>query len=187
MSKHSLLIDFDDPRAGRVAEVISNKSCKRMLSILSSRELSESEIASELRLPVSTVNYNMKKLVSAGLVERTKSFLSAKGKNVPVYRVSEKSIVISPKSLVRGTLPAILIAGVFALGLKLWAGSYVSNEVAQKTAAPAFVATTASDSGYIYGSVAYSALANAPTAWAWFFLGALVAILIVLMWNWRKR
>jgi hypothetical protein len=38
MTKHSVIIDFDDPRAARVAEVISNKSCKRMLSLLSSKE-----------------------------------------------------------------------------------------------------------------------------------------------------
>jgi len=178
------MIDFDDPRATKVAEVISNKSCKKMLSILSSRELSESEIASHLGLPVSTVNYNMKKLISAGLVQKTKSLLSSKGKSVPVYRLSEQHIVISPKTLVRGTIPALLGTGIFALGLKVWTSNQ-SVYYSKAAGASALVATSADSNSY--GGVVYSTLAGAPLSWAWFFLGALVAILIVLVWNWRKR
>jgi predicted transcriptional regulator len=183
MTKHSVIIDFDDPRAARVAEVISNKSCKRMLSLLSSKELSESELASELRLPASTVNYSMKKLVAAGLVQRTKQLWSSKGKSVPVYGVSEKHIVISPKTILTGTLPALLLSGVFALALRTWANHSVSS-VTRKAENAALVVTSADNA---YGGVVYSALANAPNAWAWFFLGSLVAILIVLVWNWRKH
>lgn len=185
MTKHSIMIDFDDPRAIKVAEVISNKSCKKMLSLLSSKELSESEIASHLDLPVSTVNYNMKKLIVAGLVQKSKSLLSSKGKPVPVYRLSEKHIVISPKTLLRGTMPALVVTGIFALGLKAWTSNQPAFYAKTTAGASALVATNTDSNSY--GGIVYSTLASAPLSWAWFFLGALMAILIVLIWNWRKQ
>ncbi len=168
MTRHSIMIDFNDPRATRVAEVISNKTCKKILSLLASNELSESEIASKISLPVSTVNYSVKKLVSSGLVERTRSFISSKGKNVPVYRVSESNIVISPKTLVRGTLPAIFIGGVLAIGLKLW-GDYSYNRMISNggNEVAKYAATNVQD---VSNGVVTSAVASASNAWAWFFI-----------------
>lgn len=179
------MIDFNDPRAASVAEVISNKSCKKILSLLASSEFSESELASKSGLPVSTVNYSMKKLVASGLVEKTRHLISSKGKSVPMYRVSEKHIVISPKTLVRGTLPAIFVGAALALGLKFWGDYSVKavndaggNEVAK------FATTQVQD---ISSGVVTSTIVNSSNAWAWFFIGTLIAVLVVLLWNWSKR
>ena len=124
MASRSVLIDLDDPRMGALADVLANKSSKRILSLLAEDELSTSEVALRLSMPLTTVDYNMKKLAHSGLIEKTRSLLSSKGKLVPVYRVSEKRIVISPKRMLRGIVPAFLVSIFLAFGLKLWEMSY---------------------------------------------------------------
>lgn len=124
MAGRSVLIDLDDPRMGVLADVLANKSSKRILSLLAEAELSASEVALRLSMPLTTVDYNMKKLARAGLIEKTRSLLSSKGKLVPVYRVSEKRIVISPRRMLRGIVPAFLVSIFLVLGLKLWEMSY---------------------------------------------------------------
>ena len=80
MAGRSVLIDLDDPRMGVLADVLANKSSKRILSLLAEAELSASEVALRLSMPLTTVDYNMKKLARAGLIEKTRSLLSSKGK-----------------------------------------------------------------------------------------------------------
>lgn len=200
MAVRSVMIDIDDPRMGALADVLTNKSSKRILSLLAERELSTSEVASELRMPLTTVDYNVKKLARAGLIEKTRALMSSRGKSVPVYRVSEKHIVISPRRMLRGIVPAVIVAGVVAFGLKLWEASYRAkmftselpygatgimpaadaSEMALKSTGSDLVSMTASDQFYAF-------LANAPNAWAVFFIGAMSAIVVVVLWNWLKR
>ena len=105
--------DIDDPRSGAIAEVMANKTCKKILGLIAERELTASEIAGELGLPLNTTGYNIEKLLRAELIEETKGFFwSVKGKKMPKYKVSNKKIVISPRKLVS---PMVLIAGLVVL------------------------------------------------------------------------
>jgi DNA-binding transcriptional ArsR family regulator len=197
----SVMIDLDDPRMGALADVLTNKSSKRILSLLADSELSTSELASELKMPLTTVDYNVKKLARAGLIEKTRSLMSAKGKIVPVYRVSERSIVITPKRMLRGIVPGVIVAGVVALGLKIWETGYRAKMLAAQTAsaygASSFITTGESADMALKGTEAvaqatasdqfYHFLANAPNSWAVFFIGALCALCVVVLWNWFKK
>lgn len=117
MVEHSVKIDIHDPRAAAIADVMANKTCKRILALLAERdELSESDIAQALGAPLNTVGYNMKKLVASGLVEKTKTFFwSVKGKRIPTYRLSRKEIIISPRRLISTQMLSIFAAGVLAV------------------------------------------------------------------------
>ena len=97
---NSILIDLNDPRTESIADVISNKTAKKILESLAEKELSQSEIALKLSMPANTVEYNIKQLESSGLIEKSKGFLwSVKGKRINKYRLSNKRIIISPKSI----------------------------------------------------------------------------------------
>ena len=101
MSEKYFNIDIDDPRASAIAEVMSNKTAKKILSIIAEKELTESDIALELDLPLNTVGYNIDKLLKAGLIEKSKNFFwSIKGKKMPTYKLSNKKILISPKRMI---------------------------------------------------------------------------------------
>ncbi|MBI3334360.1 helix-turn-helix transcriptional regulator [Candidatus Pacearchaeota archaeon] len=185
--KHELVIDLDDPRTGKVAEVLSNSSCKRILSVLADREMSESELADLLKMPLNTVGYNSKKLIEAGLIERSPAvFWIVKGKRVARYRVAQKKIVISARPSVRGIAPAVLISGLLALGVRTWfsAPTRLETQVIGKTAESASLAASTSSSMPV--SEIYGTVLTAGQAGLWFFLGSLIGLLIILVWNWRR-
>lgn len=203
MAHRSVMIDLDDPRMGTLADVLTNKSSKRILSLLAEHELSTSEISNQLKMPLTTVDYNVKKLARAGLIEKTRALLSSRGKFVPVYRVSEKKIVISPKRLMRGIVPAIIVSAFAALAVKVWSIKMAANDALTRgfDAAGAGSMKIASelassqigdsssgvpiDTG-VGGGWLYNILANAPNSWAWLFIGALLALSTLIIWNMLK-
>ena len=90
MVKKQIVFDLDDPRISNLADVISNKTSKKILNYLAEKESSETEISIDLKLPANTVNYNIKKLLETGLIEKTKNhFWSVKGKKILIYLPEE--------------------------------------------------------------------------------------------------
>lgn len=132
-----VLVSLEDERTGELAIALSNKTCKMILDLLAEKELSETEISKSLSIPLNTAEYNIKKLVKAGLIEEKKHFFSVKGKRIPVYKISNKHIVISPKktsfSKLKTSLPVVIIAGIFT-GFILWmqkSMSFVQDNIKQ--------------------------------------------------------
>ena len=70
MTKSSISIDLGDPRTGLVAEALSNKTCVKILDLLAENELTATDIALRLGIPLNTVGYNLDKLIVSGLVEK---------------------------------------------------------------------------------------------------------------------
>ena len=182
MAEKSLMIDLDDPRAAKVAEVISNPTCKKILYVLADREMSESEIASTINAPLNTVGYNVKKLVESGLVEKTSGVLwSVKGKRIVRYKVSGKRIVISPKQRVRGVIPAI-IAALGVAGVAQWM-SFAEKSVISETAPLYAASERAVDVAMPLQSAAEST-GFGPAIWV--IIGAIVFAVVLAIANWRK-
>ena len=101
VEKKFILIGMDDKRSKKIAEVLGNKTAKKILNYLAeTKEASQQDIATDLKIPINTVDYNIKKLNKAGLVDKSKNFFwSKKGKRIIMYKAAKKHIVISPKSL----------------------------------------------------------------------------------------
>ncbi|MCL6500851.1 MAG: helix-turn-helix domain-containing protein, partial [Candidatus Pacearchaeota archaeon] len=92
MSKKYLMVSLEDPRTRKIAAVLSNKTCKKIIDMLAEKEASKSEIAKALKIPLNTTEYNVNKLVEAGLIEKSKNyFWSAKGKKIEIYKISNKA------------------------------------------------------------------------------------------------
>ncbi|MEK6854998.1 MAG: helix-turn-helix domain-containing protein [Nanoarchaeota archaeon] len=145
MSEKYVMIDMNDARSVKIAEVISNKTCKNILGALAEREMSESEIASELDIPLNTVGYNVKKLVEAGLIEKSnKFFWSAKGRRINSYKISNKKIVISPKMVSKGIIPALLITFLLSIGIKIFVGQE-KIDYGKETAVDSFARSAVSE------------------------------------------
>ena len=117
--RSSINIDLDDPRTSKIADVISSKTSKKILNLLAEEEMSGSAIAEKLKLPLNTVSYNVKKLESAGLINKVGGFFwSVKGKRMHRYRVANKRIIITPKSFAAKVVP-VLVAGTFIVLIAL--------------------------------------------------------------------
>ncbi len=184
MSTSSISIDLDDPRTAQVAEALANKTCVKILGLIAEDEMREVDIANKLSLPLNTVEYNLKKLINVGLIEKSSNFFwSVKGKKTPVYKVANRRIVISPKRIVKGVIPAVLISGVGALLLKTFTQKGIQNTAgverfADSASTEAFanlvseVTTSSVESSGFFGAV-----------WTWFFIGALFSLIILFLWD----
>jgi len=126
----SIMVDLGDPKAKAIAEVIGNKTCNKILDFLADNEATVTDVSSNLKMPLNTVDYNIKKLIRAGLIEKASHWWSVKGKKMPTYRVSNRQIIISPRrSLVQAFAWVIGLTGLTALTIKQFMGiSYSAGE-----------------------------------------------------------
>jgi len=181
MTKSSILIELDDAR---------------------SEASSASEVADKLKIPLNTVSYNLNKLVKSGLIEQSKGFFwSRKGKKMERYKIANKRIVIMPKQMVKGVLPAVIFAGLAALGVKLWTQNRIESGAAVESMAEGGRMLKATQEA---GTAAFDAapfamreasqgaaglctneiiIGLAQSAWLWFLVGALSALFVYLIWN----
>ncbi|MBW2991185.1 helix-turn-helix domain-containing protein [Candidatus Woesearchaeota archaeon] len=122
-----LLVSLEESESRELAKVISNKTSRRILDLLSKKDGTETQIAKDLKLPLSTVHYNLQHLLKSNLVKVDEFHYSEKGKEVNHYSLANKLIIIAPKKTTResfmqklkGILPVGLIALATAGVLKL--------------------------------------------------------------------
>ena len=198
--KKYILISMEDARAKKLAEVLGNASCKKIIDFLANQEdASEKDIADALKMPLNTVEYNLKKLLEAELIEKAKNyFWSQKGKKIVQYKLSNKSIIISPSSQrvsskLKSILPVAIIAGIGAVTIRYYYSvkqslSFASEktveyagsgELAKAAAAASELGTQVMDNGR-------ELLVCSPSVWMWFLTGALLAVVLFAILNWRK-
>ena len=71
MTEKYLLFNLDDDRAKKLGEVISNSTARKIVNFLAEKESSETEISKSLGLALNTIEYNLKKLLEAGMIEKS--------------------------------------------------------------------------------------------------------------------
>ena len=198
-NKKYIMVELGDEKIASLAEALGNKTCKKILEYLTDKEACETEIARDLKLPANTVNYNIKKLLKAGLIEKSKFFLwSIKGKKIIKYKVANKKILISPKtsSASKSLLSAFLATGIGAFLIKLYYGSssFVGTNVNKAVDFVEESPAVLSDSAVgVSQEVARAGVDNAinnvsclPELWIWFFLGGLFALIVYMLINYRR-
>lgn len=197
MSKKYLMFSLDDERAKDLADVMSNKTSKKIVDYLSENDASVSDIANDLDMPLNTVDYNVKKLLKAGLIEKKKKFFwSVKGKKIPVYTVSNKHIVISPnKNKLRGFIPVLLITGLVGFIIRfLTLNSFSSENVedgavflASKTGNLAGEAGILAERAVDVSSGGFLFYVSSLNGWMWFLIGAWFAVLVFYIYSLIKK
>ncbi|HIJ18276.1 TPA: helix-turn-helix transcriptional regulator [Candidatus Woesearchaeota archaeon] len=187
--KKFLMLSLEDKATKKVANAVSNESCRKILDVLSDKDATESGIAQKLGIPLSTVHYNLRQLVDAGLVSAEEFHYSTKGKEVLHYKLANKYIIITPREVtgirgkLRRILPITFIAGGAALVAQL-----VADYVSLPPQEAAMMQPVVMESAMLKTADAmYSAAGQAPAhalSWGsfevalWFFIGSLAALLI---------
>lgn len=177
-----LLVSLQDEKAKKLSEVIGNKTAKKILNILAEKKQTESQIAKELNLPISTVHYNLQLLLSSGLVKVNEYHYSSKGKEVNHYEIVNKLIIISPGKekegmfdLLKKFLPITLMVGGISLAIELYSRFSISAKAAATSAienapivapmmAKQAVQNAADSSASVAADAAPSLMAAAPEA-----------------------
>ena len=94
-----LLVSLQEDQAKQLAQVISSNTSRKILDFLANtKDATESDIAKGLKVPISTVHYNLQHLLEAKLVHAEEFHYSEKGKEVLHYSLANKYVIISPKA-----------------------------------------------------------------------------------------
>jgi DNA-binding transcriptional ArsR family regulator len=166
-----LVINLEDERAKALSGVLNNKVCKKIIELLSQEDLSEKDISKRLDVPINTLEYNIKKLVQSGLVEKSKSFFwSVKGRKIVLYKLSNKKIVISQKTPIVSSIVSLLSGGIL-LGLM----RYFLNSRTQSIPENAVLAI--SKSSDIKTGLGSSAISNFTSYFIWVCAGMFLALI----------
>ena len=182
-----ILVNLEDEKAKNIANIISNSTSRKLLDYLSSKdEASESEVAKELNLPISTVHYNLQQLKKNNLVEVKHFMYSDKGKKMEFYRVVKKFIIIAPKytqtNLLKNILPLFLISALIGGLIQLFSNTRnFSQNLAEKTAyAPTQGLAAPTEAVQNISAINYYGL--------WFLFGAwFILIIYFIIQNIRKK
>jgi DNA-binding transcriptional ArsR family regulator len=103
-----LILPLNDKNSKKITQIISNDTARNILEAIASDPLSASLIAEKLRIPLSTVQYNLEKLNDAGLVKVERTKYSEKMKHVKIYAPQRKFVVIVPEKTNRKDVIATL-------------------------------------------------------------------------------
>jgi len=212
--KNLILLSLEDEKINKIANVVSNDSCKKILDFLAGKEYAaESEIADKLSLPISTVHYNLKQLMDSGLVNADEYHYSEKGREVNRYTLANKYIIIAPKKTKTGLrqklkniLPVALItagaAGLIQLTTKFTQrpAAFMEKDFIQAAPLMKEASKQAIDAAPLMEEAAVRAAPVAAEAadiavqtplWQnialWFLIGAIFAIMIFLILSFFKK
>jgi len=211
MTKKSfLLVSLKENKAKELAQVISNDSCRKILDYLSEKQdATETELAKELGIPISTVHYNMKHLIKAGIVAADEFHYSEKGREVDHYKLANKYIIIAPKSTygikekLKAVLPVSLLALVGAGFIHMYTRYFRPGVFgAAKVAAPAMMEQAVEQADMIAAPMMEKAAEEgaraviekapevvqevtqaAPNYALWFLIGCLFVIALVVIFD----
>ena len=190
-----ILISMEDDRAKKLADVLGNKTCKKVIDYLADHEeASVKDISDALGIPINTSEYNVKKLLAAELLQKRKNFFwSKKGKKIVMYELSNKSIIIAPKGSkigpkLKAILPAFIVVGVgafvsYVFGAVKKTGTSVIAPTKDLIYDSAPVMMEAAGKGIDYTQ---EIIITPNPAWLWFLAGGLITLFIVSLVNWRK-
>lgn len=204
MEKSFLLVSLEEEKAKKLANVIGSDTCRRILDSLAKSGATESELSRSLGIPISTVHYNLRQLVDAGLVHAKEFHYSEKGREVNHYSLANKYIIISPSAeslplRLRRLLPVVFVVGALSVALQLFsrglsaplAQQAAVQPMASEAAKDAFVKTAVSSAAEGAAAAVQPAVSAAPGLFQsiglWFFLGAMAALFVYVLWGYVRE
>ncbi len=206
-----LLVSLEEDKAKKLASVIGNESCRKIIDYLAGKDdATETELAESLNIPISTVHYNVQLLQNSGLAVAEEFHYSKKGREVLHYKLANRYIVIAPKATesvpmrLKRLLPVLAIVAAAGIAIQIFntlkgaafagygGGSGIAQYAAEKAAAPA-LQEAAYDAMLAANETAMAAAARTAEAAGqlgvalWFVIGALFALSVYLVYDFVKE
>ena len=204
MADKFIMVSLEEEKAKKLAEVISNDTARKILDYLSEKnEATTSEISKDLNVPISTIDYNMRNLIENDLIESKEFRWSPKGRQMDIYKLANKHIIISTKksSILKEKLKDVfimLILGIGAAGLinyfykpfAVVSSTVVNNvDVNERLAESASAGAMMKAAPEVVPQAMQEIISkiNLPNVALWFLFGVIFSILIYLIINWRLK
>jgi len=96
MAEEIVVMEPGDERAQRIAKAMASQTASDILSALRDAPLSAAEIADRLSIPLTTLKYHVENLADAGLIEVVRTKWSSKGREMKVYGLTSRLIIVTP-------------------------------------------------------------------------------------------
>ncbi|MCD6576109.1 MAG: winged helix-turn-helix transcriptional regulator [Nanoarchaeota archaeon] len=170
-----------------VAKVLSNETAIKILNKLAEKRMCPSEIAKELNLPLSTVQYNLELLKKVNLIRDTAYRYSEKGKKVLYYEPAKKVIILAPKKEKESILsvlkdkfliPIVLIA---SLGV-----GFAAQRLFGSTKQAYFAMAPLAEKAAAVSSTTTLQITTQIPPWLIFFFGSLFAVVALAVFYFLK-
>jgi len=118
MSDKVMVLEPGDAQAQKIAKAMSNPTAGEILSFLSAGQKSLTEITGHLNLPINTVRYDTENLLDAGLISVSETKYSVKGREIRMYSLTDRLLIVAPKESDIRTLiiKYASLFGIVALG-----------------------------------------------------------------------
>lgn len=202
MADPFMLVSLNEEKAKRLAQVLSNPTATRILEYLTKREATETEISKALKIPLSTVHYNLKQLTEARLVIADEFHYSEKGREVNHYKIANKYIIIAPEEDKEGFLdrlkrfvPAAAIVIGAAVVIKL--AQFFAQQPTSAKEAVRMAAAPAEESVAMMAMDAEAVAVQQIPWWQspiidWFLAGAIFVLVVLFIsetigyWRWKR-
>ncbi len=109
----------------KITQILSNETSLKILELLGKKSMSATNIAEELKLPLTTVKYNLDSLVESDLIKVKQIKWSQKGRQVKIYESVEKLIVLVPSrnSLDKLSIISLLQKYIGVIGAAVFAAA----------------------------------------------------------------
>jgi DNA-binding transcriptional ArsR family regulator len=109
----------------KITQILSNETSLKILELLGKKSMSATNIAEELKLPLTTVKYNLDSLVESDLIKVKQIKWSQKGGQVKIYESMEKLIVLVPSrnSIDRPSIISLLQKYIGVIGAAVFAAA----------------------------------------------------------------
>jgi DNA-binding transcriptional ArsR family regulator len=197
MADDVLILEPGDVRAQKIAKAMASQTAGDILRILADGERSLTDITDGLSIPLTTAKYHIGNLLEAGIIEIADTRYSVKGKEMKLYRVANKLLIVAPRAvsarellLKYASLFGIVTAATVALAeLVPLLGSRQLPErapAAFSSAAPDAMALRTMAAANEGGAAAVSTASDLAFA---FFLGGCLVIFLLFCYElhlWRK-
>lgn len=119
-----LLVSLEEEKSKKLAQVLSNDTSRKILDYMSKKEyVTETEVAKELKIPLSTAHYNLDLLLKTDLINGDQYKYSEKGKKIVHYMLSNKYVIIAPRKStaifekLKEFLPVVILSGIATYGV----------------------------------------------------------------------
>lgn len=203
--KSFVLVSLKDSKSKSLTKVLSNATCRKILDYLSKVEsATETEISNTLKVPLSTVHYNIKQLADSKLVSQDEYHYSEKGKEVIHYKLANKFIVISQGEeddssildKLKSFLPVIIIFTVISGLVAVYeyisrffsTGAVMFADKAFESAPEAKLVVTSAANQLVNSTAPSPSIpTHDPYVALWIFLGGLGFLLIMLAFDFVKN
>ncbi len=137
----------------KITQTLSNETSLKILELLGKKSMSATDIAEELKIPLTTVKYNLDSLVDSDLIKVKQIKWSRKGRQVKIYEAMEKLIVLVPSRnpVDKISIISLLQQYIGVIGAAFFAAAGIEYLSAYLKARKVFQATAPLRSGIMEG------------------------------------